>query len=80
MKGEIILMVDLFTRETILQLLPSRKQDKVELTILRRVLFERGETLSIRSNSAPELVEERVIIQIKNLLIFKHSTNRNRRT
>jgi hypothetical protein len=57
MKGEILVIVDLFTRETILQWLPSRKQDKVANTILRRVIFERGVPLSIRSESAPELMK-----------------------
>jgi hypothetical protein len=47
MKGEILVIVDLFSRETILQWLPSRKQDKVANTILRRVIFERGVPLSI---------------------------------
>ena len=57
MKGEILVIVDLFTRETILQWLPSRKQEKVANTILRRVIFERGVPLSIRSDNAPELMK-----------------------
>jgi len=56
MKGEILVIVDLFTRETILQWLPSRKQEQVAQTILRRVIFERGVPLSIRSDNAPELM------------------------
>jgi hypothetical protein len=56
-KGEILVIVDLFTRETILQWLPTRKQEQVALTILRRVIFERGVPLSIRSDSAPELMK-----------------------
>ncbi len=51
------MIVDLFTRETILQWLPSRKQEQVAKTILRRVIFERGVPLSIRSDSAPELMK-----------------------
>jgi hypothetical protein len=42
MKGEVLVIVDLFTRGTILQWLPSRKQEQVAHTILRRVIFERG--------------------------------------
>jgi hypothetical protein len=57
MKGEILVIVDLFTRETILQWLPSRKQEKVAHTILRRIVFERGVPLSIRSDNAPELMK-----------------------
>ncbi len=57
MKGKILVIVDLFTRETILQWLTSRKQDKVANTILRRVIFESSVPLSIRSDSAPELMK-----------------------
>ncbi len=57
MKGEILVIVDLFTRETILQWLPSRKQEQVAQTILGRVIFERGMPLSIRSDNAPELMK-----------------------
>ena len=57
MNGEILVIVDLFTRETILQWLPNRKQDQVAKTILRRVIFERGVPLSIRSDNAPELMK-----------------------
>ncbi len=39
MAGEILIMVDLFTREVILQWLPSRNQDNVARTILRRIIF-----------------------------------------
>ena len=57
MKGEILVIVDLFTRETILQWLPNRKQEQVAQTMLRRVIFERGVPLSIRSDNAPELMK-----------------------
>jgi hypothetical protein len=57
MKGEVLVIVDLFTRETILQWLPSRKQEQVAHTILRRIIFERGVPLSIRSDNAPELMK-----------------------
>ena len=49
-------MVDLFTRETILEWLPSRKQETVVQTVLRRIIFERGVPFSIRSDNAPELM------------------------
>jgi transposase InsO family protein len=57
MNCEVLVIFDLFTRETILQWLPSRKQEQVAKTILRRVIFERGVPLSIRSDSAPELMK-----------------------
>jgi hypothetical protein len=59
-KGEILGIVDLFTLETILKWLPSRKQEQVAETILRRVIFEREVPLSIRSDSAPELMKGKV--------------------
>ncbi len=54
--GEILVMVDLFTRETILEWLSSRKQETVVQTIMRRIVFERGVPFSIRSDNAPELM------------------------
>ena len=55
--GEILVLVDLFTRETILEWLPSRKQDSVVRIIMRRIIFERGVPFSIRSDNAPELMK-----------------------
>jgi hypothetical protein len=57
MSGEILIMVDLFTRETLLHWLPSREQENVARTILRRIVFERGVPLSLRSDNAPELMK-----------------------
>jgi len=57
MSGEILIMVDLFTRETLLQWLPSREQSNVARTILRRIIFERGVPISLRSDNAPELMK-----------------------
>ncbi len=74
MKGEVLVIVDLFTREAILQWLPSRKQEQVAHTILRRVIFERGVPLFIRSDNAPELMKG--VIQ-KNLQVLKHTANCN---
>jgi hypothetical protein len=54
--GEILVMVDLFTRETILEWLSSGKQETVVQTIMRRIVFERGVPFSIRSDNAPELM------------------------
>jgi transposase InsO family protein len=55
--GEILVLVDLFTRETILEWLPSRKQESVVRIIMRRIIFERGVPFSIRSDNAPELMQ-----------------------
>jgi hypothetical protein len=48
--GEILVVVDLFTRKTILEWLPSRKQESVVRIIIRR-------PFSIRSDNAPELMQ-----------------------
>jgi hypothetical protein len=39
--GEILVMVDLFSRETMLELLPDRKMERVYQTILKRITFSR---------------------------------------
>ena len=54
--GEILVIVDLFTREAILECLPSRKQESVVRIIMRRIISERGVPFSIRSDNAPELM------------------------
>ncbi len=65
--GEILVIVDLFTRETILEWLPSRKQETVVQTIMRRIVFERGVPFSIRSDNAPELMRG-IVKQLCNYL------------
>jgi hypothetical protein len=54
-KGEIMLIVDLFTRETILTHLNNRTQDGVAFTILKHIIFQRGVPRSLRTDNAPEL-------------------------
>ncbi len=54
-KGEIFVMVDLFTREIILAHLNTRTQDNVAKTILRNIIFQRGVPRSLRMDNAPEL-------------------------
>jgi hypothetical protein len=54
-KGEIMVIVDLFTRETILTHLDNRTQDNVALTLLKNVKFQRGVPRSLRTDNAPEL-------------------------
>ncbi len=74
-KGEILVIVDLFTNKTILQWLPTRKQEQVAQKILRRVIFERGVPLSIRSDSAPELMKG--VVQRICMYLNIHKANRN---
>jgi transposase InsO family protein len=54
-KGEIMVIVDLFTWETILTHLNNRTQEGVALTILKHVIFQRGVPRSLRTDNAPEL-------------------------
>ena len=54
-KVEILVIVDLFTRETILTFLNNRTQDNVAKTILKYIIFQRGVPRSLRTDNAPEL-------------------------
>jgi hypothetical protein len=56
-KGEImvIVIVDLFTRETILTHLDNRTQDNVALTLLKNVIIQLGVPRSLQTDNAPEL-------------------------
>ena len=50
-----MVIVDLFTRETILTHLNRRTQDNVAQTLLIHVIFERGVPRTLRTDNAPEL-------------------------
>jgi transposase InsO family protein len=54
-EGEILVIVDLFTRETILTHLNNRTQDNVAKVIIRNIIFQRGVSRSLRTDNAPEL-------------------------
>jgi hypothetical protein len=54
-QGEILVIVDLSTRETILVYLRNRNQDTVAKTIIKNIIFQRGVPLSLRTDNAPEL-------------------------
>ncbi len=53
--GEIMVIVNLFTRETMLTHLNQRTQDKVAQTILNAIIFQRGVPRTLRTDNAPEL-------------------------
>jgi hypothetical protein len=55
--GEILVMVDLFSRETMLEFLPDRKMERVCQTIMKRIIFSRGVPNELRSDNAPELMQ-----------------------
>ena len=50
-----MVIVDLFTRETILTYLNQRTQDKVAQTMLNVIIFQRGVPRTLRTDNAPEL-------------------------
>ena len=54
-KGEILVIVDLFTRETILTFLRNRTQENVARALSTNVIFQRGVPMSLRTDNAPEL-------------------------
>jgi hypothetical protein len=54
-KGEILVIVDLFTGDTLLAFLSNRTQDNVAKTIIRNIIFQRGVPRSLRTHNAPEL-------------------------
>jgi hypothetical protein len=53
----ILVMVDLFSRETVLEFLPDRKMERVCQTIMKRTIFSRGVPNELRSDNAPELMQ-----------------------
>jgi hypothetical protein len=55
--GEILVMVDLFSRETMLEFLPNRKMERVCQAIMKRIIFSRGVPDELRSDNAPELMQ-----------------------
>jgi hypothetical protein len=56
--GKFWVMVDLFSRETImLEFLPNRKMERVCQTIMKRIIFTRGVPDELRSDNAPEFMQ-----------------------
>ena len=56
-KGEILVIVDLCTRETIFKFVSNRTQENVASVVLNEIIFSRGVPLSLRSDNAPELMQ-----------------------
>ncbi len=48
--GEILVIVDLFSRESFLEYLPNRQQDGVCAALLRRIIYVKGVPKQIRSD------------------------------
>ena len=55
--SEILVMVNLFSRETMLEFLPNRKMERVCQAIMKRIIFSRGVPDVICSDNAPELMQ-----------------------
>ena len=58
-KGEILVIADLCTRETIFKYVTNRtqEQENVANVVLNEIIFSRGVPLSLRSDNAPELMQ-----------------------
>ena len=56
-KGEILVIVDLCTRETIFKYVTNRTQENVVRIVLNEIIFSRGVPLSISSDNTPELMQ-----------------------
>jgi hypothetical protein len=56
-QGEILVAVDLCTREATLWFLTNRKQDNVDRALLTGLIFQKGVPLSFRNDEAPEFVQ-----------------------
>ena len=61
--GEILVMVDLLSRETMLEFLPNRKMERMCQAIMKRIIFSRGVPDEICSDNAPELMQ-RIVRQV----------------
>jgi hypothetical protein len=55
-------MVDLFSRETMLEFLPNRKMEKVCQTIMKRIIFSRVVPEEFKSDNAPALMHNTQIM------------------
>lgn len=56
-KGEILVAMDLVTREVILWFLKNRKQETVARALLNGLVFIKGVPLEFRSDNAPEFIK-----------------------
>jgi hypothetical protein len=61
-QGEILVIIDLFSSEVILEHLSSRSQLKAAATLLKHVILSRGVPVSFRTDIAPELMRGAVEI------------------
>ena len=55
--AEILVIVDLCTRETTLCYMKNRNQDNVARALLTHIIFSKGVPTTLRSDYAPELVD-----------------------
>lgn len=72
--GMILVAMDLVTREILLWLLPSRKQEAVAKALLSGLVFTKGVPLKIRSDDAPEFIEGVVAAMNRYLGVTQIST------
>ena len=73
-RGEILVIVDRATRETILRSLKDQKQDKVARVVIDAIIYNRGVPDFIRSDNAPQLMQG--TCRDVCTYLARHSTNR----
>ena len=73
-KGEILVAMDLCTREVLLWFIPNRKQDGVAKALLTGLIFQKGVPLTFRNDEASEFVKGTVAAMNRYLGIDNIST------
>jgi len=68
-KGEVLVIIDLFSREVILEHVATRSQLNVAAVVLKHIILSRGVPMSLRTDNAPELMRGavEVICQFLNI-------------
>jgi hypothetical protein len=61
-KGEILVAIDLVTREVCLWILPNRKQESMSRALLSGLVFVKGVPLEFRSDNALELMNAPLVV------------------
>ncbi len=69
-----MVVVDLFTRETMLCYLRYRNQDNVAKALIKNIIFQRGVPASLRTDNAPELSSTTGAVSAVLSKLHKYST------
>jgi hypothetical protein len=78
-KGEILVAIDLCTREALLWFLPNRRQENIARALLTGLIFQKGVPLIFRNDEAAELVAG-TAISGRHEHLPRNTTSHDRRT